>query len=51
MGLFDPEGIGAGTRCTLVPQKVTHLPFQSNHCCIFNNFTTLLHINIGIESV
>ncbi|WP_426897007.1 hypothetical protein [Rossellomorea vietnamensis] len=31
-GLFDPEGLGAGTRRTLVPQEVTHLPFQSNHC-------------------
>ncbi|MGD6969308.1 hypothetical protein ACQCVP_23155, partial [Rossellomorea vietnamensis] len=32
LGLFDPEGLGAGTRRTLVPQEVTHLPFQSNHC-------------------
>ncbi|WP_426897527.1 hypothetical protein [Rossellomorea vietnamensis] len=31
-GLFDPEGLGAATRRTLVPQEVTHLPFQSNHC-------------------
>ncbi|MGD6967231.1 hypothetical protein ACQCVP_12435 [Rossellomorea vietnamensis] len=34
-GLFDPEGLGAGTRRPLVPQEVTHLPFQSNNCSIF----------------
>ncbi|MGD6964989.1 hypothetical protein ACQCVP_01000 [Rossellomorea vietnamensis] len=29
MGLFDPEGLGAGTRRPLVPQEVAHLPLQS----------------------
>ncbi|MGD6968443.1 hypothetical protein ACQCVP_18595 [Rossellomorea vietnamensis] len=27
--LFDPEGLGAATRRPLVPQEITHLPFQS----------------------
>ncbi|MGD6965991.1 hypothetical protein ACQCVP_06150 [Rossellomorea vietnamensis] len=29
LGLFDPEGLGAGTRRPLVPQEITHLPLQS----------------------
>ncbi|MGD6804700.1 hypothetical protein [Rossellomorea aquimaris] len=27
--LFDPEGLGAGTRRPLVPQEVVRLPLQS----------------------
>ncbi|MGD6966234.1 hypothetical protein ACQCVP_07395 [Rossellomorea vietnamensis] len=29
LGLFDPEGLGAGTRRPLVPQEIVHLPLQS----------------------
>ncbi|MGD6965007.1 DNA helicase [Rossellomorea vietnamensis] len=29
LGLFDPEGLGAGTRRPLLPQEVVHLPLQS----------------------
>ncbi|MGD6964850.1 hypothetical protein ACQCVP_00305 [Rossellomorea vietnamensis] len=27
--LFDPEGLGAGTRRPLVPQEIVRLPLQS----------------------
>ncbi|MGD6967318.1 hypothetical protein ACQCVP_12875 [Rossellomorea vietnamensis] len=30
-GLFDPEGLGAGTRLPLVPQEVARLPLQSSY--------------------
>ncbi|MGD6966586.1 hypothetical protein ACQCVP_09165 [Rossellomorea vietnamensis] len=32
-GLFDPEGLGAGTRRPLVLQEVAHLPLQSCKVC------------------
>ncbi|MGD6968613.1 hypothetical protein ACQCVP_19515 [Rossellomorea vietnamensis] len=36
MGLFDPEGLGAGTRLgvspvPLVPQEIVRLPLQSSY--------------------
>ncbi|MGD6967376.1 hypothetical protein ACQCVP_13175 [Rossellomorea vietnamensis] len=31
MGLFDPEGLGAGTRRPLVPQEIVRLPLQSSY--------------------
>ncbi|MGD6968012.1 hypothetical protein ACQCVP_16415 [Rossellomorea vietnamensis] len=34
-GYLTPRGWALELDGTLVPQEVTHLPFQSNHCWIF----------------